>query len=83
MQITTAQINRYRRSLKDYMGYRAEDNWSTQFDTHLVNVLDNLLNQPGPMQDFLSRYPLKERDRREPEVRYVVTHWLADFSVSA
>lgn len=81
MVLTTRATDAYRRSLKSWMGYVADSNWSTEFDCSLIDVLGALVaDDSDHMADFLSRYPVRERDRRGRDVRKVCLHWLADLA---
>lgn len=80
-QLSQYKINRYRHSLMGFMGYVAEGHWASLFDEPAYQVLSRLLSDEELMSDFLTRYPIHQRDRRRQEVRYVVAHWLADFAV--
>ncbi len=81
MNLSTRATNTYRRSLKSWMGYVADSNWSTEFDCSLVDVLGALVQEDSDhLNDFLSRYPTVERDRRKRDVRKVCLHWLADLA---
>lgn len=63
------------------MSYVAENHWSDEFDCAAVTVLGALLEpDSGQMDDFVSRYPIRERDRRRGEVRKVVLQWLAELA---
>ncbi len=82
MQLSTRAIHTYRRSLKAWMGYAADSQWSGEFNTSLLSVLEELLQaDSGFMDDFLQRYPKEQRDRRRQEVRYVVLFWLAELAL--
>ena len=81
MAISTHATYSYRRSLKSWMGYVADSNWSTEFDCSLVDVLGALVQEDSDhLADFLSRYAIGERNRRSEEVRHVALHWLADLA---
>jgi len=80
-QLSTRAVHSYRRSLKAWMSYVADNHWSDEFECAVVTVLGALLEpDSGQMEDFLSRYPIRERERRRKEVRKVVLHWLAELA---
>lgn len=75
MQITTVKLRRYRRSLSDFMGYALEQ------DVPIWQSLARLLmNDQEMLDDFLTRYPRGDRERRRGEVKYVIAHWLAELA---
>lgn len=79
--LSTRAINSYRRSLKLWMGYVAEGHQASTFGVPAVTILGAMLNPDnGQMSDFLSRYRIKERDRRSREVRRVILLWLAELA---
>lgn len=80
MKLSTNKANAYKRALKSFLGYRADDHWATEFETHAVPALGRILNEDAVMQQFLQRYRISERPQRRTEVRYIVNHWLADFA---
>jgi hypothetical protein len=81
-QLSTVAIHRYKRSLKAWMGFVEDKLWADEFNVSAVTALGWLITDDhhGYMDDFLCRYPKTERDRRRPQVRWVVLHWLADFA---
>lgn len=82
MQLSTRAIHTYRRSLKSWLNYVAENHWSDAFQCPAVTVLGAMLEpHSGQMADFLQRYPHRERARREHAVRYVILLWLAELAL--
>lgn len=78
MNLSTRATNSYYRSLKSWMGYCQDSMWSLTFDCSLVDVLGAMVEENSDhMEDFLTRYPVDERNRRRKDVRHVVLHWLA------
>lgn len=80
IKLSTRAINSYRRSLKSWMGFVA-DGTASNFDTSVATALGLLLEDQGHMDEFLQRYPIRERDKRQKAVRQVVLLWLAELAI--
>ncbi|OLP15610.1 hypothetical protein BST81_25380 [Leptolyngbya sp. 'hensonii'] len=81
MNLPEYKIKSYLRSLKAFLGYRADDKWATEFNLSVPDALGLMLSTESYLEHFLSRYPLRERKHREPEVKKVICLWLCEFAV--